>query len=108
DENGRPIYSDDEADRGMSYFPGYAINQETGERLNIIFGEDSWLKEHNGGDMIWNPTTEDVIIDSVTFSTVYPVYGGKHVIYVLKSKYDGCEDFRAAYNVGSIVKVEAY
>jgi hypothetical protein len=36
-----PKYSDDAADMGMSWFPGYAINQLTGERLNIVFGEDS-------------------------------------------------------------------
>ena len=28
---------------GMSWFPGYAVNLETGERLNIMFGEDSYL-----------------------------------------------------------------
>ncbi|MDT8309735.1 MAG: hypothetical protein RQ866_09400, partial [Bacteroidales bacterium] len=41
---------------GMSYFPGYAINVETGERLNMAFGEDSWLVGQNGKDMLWNPT----------------------------------------------------
>ena len=35
---------------GMSYFPGYAIDVETGERLNIIFAEDSWLTDENGAD----------------------------------------------------------
>src|SRR6185436_4885698 len=29
-------------DTSFSYFPGYAINVETGERLNIAFGEDSY------------------------------------------------------------------
>ena len=32
---------------GMGWFPGYAINLETGERLNIIFAEDSYLAEYN-------------------------------------------------------------
>ena len=41
---------------GLSWFPGYAINVETGERLNIVFGEDSSLPTENGADMIWNPT----------------------------------------------------
>src|SRR5690606_37882603 len=27
--------------RGMGWFPGYAIDVETGERLNIFFGENS-------------------------------------------------------------------
>jgi hypothetical protein len=67
-------------DKGMSYFPGYAINVETGERLNIIFGEDSYLEQDNGRDMIWNPSTR--------FSRPndpYPAMGGKHFIYVMGS-----------------------
>lgn len=64
---------------GMGWFPGYAINVETGERLNMMFGEDSWLSSENGRDMVWNPT-----------STVYDnigndyIFGGKHYIYVLR------------------------
>ena len=38
------------ANTGMGWFPGYAINVETGERINIMFGEDYWLI--NGNDMI--------------------------------------------------------
>ena len=30
---------------GMGWFPGYVIDLETGERLNVIFSEDSWLQE---------------------------------------------------------------
>lgn len=61
---------------GMGWFPGYAINLETGERLNMAYGEDSYLPLENGTDMIWNPT-----------STVFndfndPIFGGKHYIYV--------------------------
>ena len=37
---------------GMGWFPGYAINKESGERLNIMFAEDSWLKADNGDDMV--------------------------------------------------------
>ncbi|MBM3435700.1 MAG: hypothetical protein FJY07_05720, partial [Bacteroidetes bacterium] len=36
---------------GMGWFPGYAINLESGERLNIMFGEDSWWSGENGRDM---------------------------------------------------------
>src|SRR5690606_22600192 len=84
DANGNPIYS--AADSGFSWFPGYAINHETGERLNIIFGEDSWLESQNGRDMIWNPTDEAI---SVVDNRVNFVYGGKHVIYILDTRYDG-------------------
>ncbi len=38
---------------GMGWFPGYAINLETGERLNMAYGEDSWLTLHNGRNMKW-------------------------------------------------------
>lgn len=41
---------------GMGWFPGYAVDVETGERLNMAFGESSYLANENGRDMIWNPT----------------------------------------------------
>ncbi len=41
---------------GMGWFPGYAINIETGERLNIMFAEDSSDPKNNGTDMKFNPT----------------------------------------------------
>ncbi|MCD6064131.1 MAG: hypothetical protein K0R82_2042, partial [Flavipsychrobacter sp.] len=92
DADGRPIYATDPSDTGMSYFPGYAINQETGERLNIVFGEDSWLKNYNGGDMLWNPVRESV--EEVAGATTY-IFGGKHYIYVLKTRYDEGAQFKA-------------
>ncbi|MFZ4401326.1 MAG: hypothetical protein ACOYO1_14905 [Bacteroidales bacterium] len=61
---------------GMGWFPGYAINVATGERLNIMFGEDSWLGGHNGNDMKWNPT-------SSYFDGNKVVFGGKHYIYIM-------------------------
>jgi hypothetical protein len=67
------------AETGMGWFPGYAINIETGERLNIMFGEDSWLVADNGRDMLFNPT-------STVFDPVYPNnarFGGKHYVYVM-------------------------
>ncbi|MCD4773673.1 MAG: T9SS type A sorting domain-containing protein [Bacteroidales bacterium] len=67
---------------GMGWFPGYAINIETGERLNIMFGEDSWLSGQNGRDMLFNPTT---LVDSNLFNFVSgePLFGGKHYVYVM-------------------------
>lgn len=61
---------------GMSYFPGYAIDIETGRRLNMAFGENSWLNGSNGRDMLWNPTSE---FFSNTFE---PIFGGGHYIYI--------------------------
>ena len=68
------------ADSGMSWFPGYAYNIETGERLNIIFGEDSSLPLENGSDMVWNPTAR-----FLDFNSARPLFGGKHYVYVLGS-----------------------
>lgn len=73
---------------GMGWFPGYAINPETGERLNIMFGEDSWLTGQNGNDMIFNPTSNLV---SGTFQVML---GGRHFIYVHNTPYDGCAAIR--------------
>ena len=62
---------------GLGWFPGYAINLETGERLNIIFGEDSHLIADNGNDMLFNPTNS-------TFNDNGEIsLGGKHYIYVM-------------------------
>jgi len=64
---------------GMSWFPGYAIDVETGERLNIAFGEDSYLVGQKGRDMIWNPTNSYYSIDGV------PQFGGKHFVYIFST-----------------------
>lgn len=64
---------------GMGWFPGYAISLETGERLNMMFGEDSRYVQHNGRDMMWNP------VSRLTDGTENIVMGGRHYIYVMKS-----------------------
>jgi len=84
----RPIYNNSDGsfirweevpgETGTSYFPGYAINLETGERLNIVFGEDSYVPNDNGRDMIWNPTSD-------FGSSNYLSFGGKHFFYVMGS-----------------------
>ena len=66
---------------GMGWFPGYAINTATGERLNVLFGEDSRYIQYNGADMLWNPTSLDDIMDG---SENY-VLGGRHFIYVMNA-----------------------
>jgi len=64
----------------MGWFPGYAINVETGERLNIIYGEDSRLIEDNGRDMIFNPSPRSIYFDE---TGAHYVLGGRHYIYVM-------------------------
>ena len=73
-------YSTDPNDMGRSWFPGYALNVETGERLNIAFSEDSYLAGENGADMKWNPSSN--IIDN----NLNLFVGGKHYIYVFNHK----------------------
>ena len=76
------------ADSSMGWFPGYAINIETGERLNIIFSENSADSTHNNGnDMKWNPT--GTLIDANNNA----VYGGKHYVYILGHNSDGILTF---------------
>jgi hypothetical protein len=83
DKNGNP----DGTGNGMSWFPGYAIDVETGRRLNLAFGENSSLVNENGSDMIWNPT-----------STMYDangtaVFGGQHVIYAFGGQFDDMPNY---------------
>lgn len=68
---------------GMSYFPGYAFNLKTGERMNIMFAENSFYGSDNGKDMLWNPTS--VITQTGSFASRA---GGEHFIYVMNSRYD--------------------
>lgn len=67
---------------GMGWFPGYAYDVSSGERLNMAFGEDSWLKAENGADMIWNPTSR--LYEGINLP-VNARLGGKHYIYVFRS-----------------------
>lgn len=84
---------------GMGWFPGYAIDVETGQRLNVFFGENSGFSKtlnpnFTGRDMLWNPT--DQIFDSnLPENTVWQgVLGGHHWIYVMRTNYDGCDSLR--------------
>lgn len=88
------------SDQGMGWFPGYAIDVETGRRLNIAFGENSFLGGQNGSDMLFNPTS--IFYDNVG----NPLFGGQHVIYVIGENinssnmpiYDNCETFFNSIN----------
>lgn len=82
--NGAKVYKTD--DIGMSWFPGYAINLETGERLNLMFSENSFFAGENGNDLLWNPT--DRLKSDVSFGSTTYKLGGEHYIYVMNSAYD--------------------
>ncbi len=74
-----------DGETGMGWFPGYAINIETGERLNMAFGEDSWLQNENGRDMKWNPTS------NYTTNLGEILMGGKHWIYIFGHNRDSVD-----------------
>lgn len=76
--------------KGMGWFPGYAINVETGERLNMAFGEDSKYINQNGRDMKWNPTTDYYKWDSIAMR-LDTVIGARHYTYVFNTRYDECK-----------------
>src|SRR5690606_22404907 len=81
---GMPGANVDEANHinatGMSWFPGYAVDMETGERLNIFFGENSFAGGGIGRDMLWNPSS------MLNNDDLQPVFGGGHWIYVAANK----------------------
>jgi hypothetical protein len=80
---------------GMSWFPGYAIDVISGERLNIAFGEDSWFVGENGADMLFNPT--DRLKVGVGEYALY----GKHYIWVFPhNEYKKDEDYFPSYDGG--------
>ena len=79
---------------GMSWFPGYAIDVETGERLNLAFGENSWLNGSNGDDMLWNPTSQ-----LGSHLTGEPIIGGGHNIYIFGTDID--DSGMPAYDKGN-------
>ena len=82
--------------QGMSWFPGYVIDVESGARLNIAFGENSYLADLNGRDMMFNPpavkkaTVEEIYgdnsqyLDPAIFRQIdlEPVFGGMHYVYI--------------------------
>ncbi len=88
------------SDHGMGWFPGYAIDVETGERLNIMYGEDSYLVGQNGRDMQFNPPKRlypdypDAMVGQLIDPNIFqgaignrvPVMGGKHYVYIMGHK----------------------
>ena len=84
------------AGNGMGWFPGYVIDVETGARLNVAYGEDSYLEDMGGRDMVFNPaklqknTVDQLygessqLIDPAVFrgADSEPVFGGKHFVYI--------------------------
>lgn len=72
---------------GMGWFPGYVIDVETGQRLNIGYGEDSYLVGDNGRDMLFNPGEADPDNTQEGWYTSNGdfIFGGKHHLYIFGS-----------------------
>jgi hypothetical protein len=83
---------------GMGWFPGYAINVETGERLNVMFGESSWHVGENGNDMIFNPTS------NYYTSLGEVLFGGKHFLYIFGVEKSSTIDASPPYDEGEWAK----
>lgn len=85
---------------GMGWFPGYAINLETGERLNMAFGENSSLTTENGRDMLWNPTENEFQ------SLAGNLWGGCQYVYVFG--HDGDATFTSGILAGELKDIPLY
>ncbi len=101
---------DDDKDlTGMGWFPGYAVDVETGQRLNIFFGENSCYDGTSvdqeacftdfasdvlrGRDMAWNPSPTAFLDCGI--DQVYDLFlGGQQYIYVTNVPYDSCNSLR--------------
>ena len=114
-KDGKP---DGSGTTGLSWFPGYAIDVETGERLNIFFGENSVYRGEDASflglvagdkedycyDMIYNPSNRLVGSGGVNSNAeiaMLQVAGGQHFIYVTRQKYDECAQLATRLKLGS-------
>ena len=114
DANGNPL-------TGMGWFPGYAVDLETGERLNIFFGENSAYGDfisdqtvaqalglgNEAYDMIWNPSSQIILASAQQLGPLESYSGGQHFTYVTRTKYDGCAALRKDLDKTGVVKARA-
>ena len=97
DKNGNP----DGTGTGMGWFPGYAVDLESGARLYMAFGENSFLGGENGADMIWNPT------DRLVSNVGTPLMGGMHPVYVFSYKQSTINGFSSGFDFPAYVPSQA-
>jgi hypothetical protein len=77
DQNYKPtgeLNSAGQLSKGLSWFPGYAIDLDRGIRLNLAFSESSAYDTSNGNNLKWEPSKTR--------------YSNKNYVYVFDSKYD--------------------
>jgi len=109
DDNGNPL-------TGMGWFPGYAVDVERGDRLNIFFGENSVYSDVVADflgvgaiahDMIWNPGKQVVLPAVIDFTPLEVFAGGQQYVYVTRAKYDACQALRKDLDRTGLVKARA-
>lgn len=96
DKNGQ---IDNTHTNGFGWFPGYVVDVEKGERLNVFFGENTCLRNKNSEneldpqivtDMIFNPNS--VLLQTEGSNKIEDYFvGGQHYLYITRQAYDGCE-----------------
>lgn len=99
---------------GFAYFPGYAIDVETGKRLNIFFSENSayggeimnkYLDDDDvGRDMMFRPSAQGLLEGEELgpgFSVLNLPLGGQHFVYVSATPYDECALLHQQFSEGS-------
>jgi len=104
DGDGLPDIDQEDPGKGMGWFPGYAINVETGQRLNIFFGEnstyngdffpESYQNGPIGNDMMFNPSSQLLLNTGGNINIYSYLAGGQHFMYVTNQPYDGCQELR--------------
>ena len=96
DKNGNP----DGTGTGMGWFPGYAVDLESGARLYLAFGENSFLGAENGADMVWNPTNR------VVSNVGTPLMGGMHPVYVFSYKQATINGYSSGYDFPAYIPTD--
>lgn len=91
----------DNSSIGMGWFPGYAIDIESGARLYMAFGENSYLISDHGGDMLWNPSAR------TTDDFGGPVLGGMHPIYIFSYGHKSKNNYEHAYDYPAYIPAQA-
>ena len=101
---------------GMGWFPGYAVDVETGKRVNIFFGENSAYDPDLGTydadskninrDMIWNPSSQAFLPTRIGLNPGYATFfGAQHFVYVTNTDYDSCKLLRERLTGAAFRKV---
>lgn len=115
-KDGKP---DNSGTKGFSWFPGYAVDVETGERLNIFFGENTIFRQEGTfdytiylnqlpnqkkdicTDMLFNPNSTLFSGEESMYFGLNQVAGGHHFIYVTRQKYDECKQLSEGLRTGT-------